>query len=150
MYTKQEASLIKKKFWTSFGRYLQPVPNAEGENINWLNYKTGIRDIFFRMDVDAASAQIAIEIKHTVNSLDNRYYEQLLAMRTMLENTLGETWQWQPEVQDEFGAVLSRVYTTKPGVNIFKESDWPAIITFLKPRIIALDEFWLQVKDVFS
>ena len=61
MYTKQEASLIKKKFWTSFGRYLQPVPNAEGETINWINYKTGIRDIFFRMDVDTRSAQIAIE-----------------------------------------------------------------------------------------
>lgn len=150
MYTKQEASLIKKKFWTSFGRYLQPVPNAEGESINWLNYKTGIRDIFFRMDVDTESAQIAIEIKHTANSLDNGYYEQFLAMRTMLENTLGETWQWQPEIQDEFGVVLSRIYTTKPGVNIFKESDWPAIITFLKPKIIALDEFWLQVKDVFS
>ncbi len=150
MYTKQEASLIKKKFWTSFGRYLQPVPNAEGETINWINYKTGIRDIFFRMDVDTRSAQIAIEIRHTVNSLDNGYYQQFLAMRTMLENTLGETWQWQPEVQDESGAVLSRIYTTQPGVNIFKEPDWPAIITFLKPRIIALDEFWLQVKDVFS
>lgn len=150
MYTKQEASLIKKKFWTSFGRYLQPVPNAEGESINWLNYKTGVRDIFFRMDVDARLAQIAIEIKHTANSLDNGYYEQFQAMRTMLESTLGETWQWQPEMEDESGAVLSRIYTTMPGVNIFKESDWPAIITFLKPRIIALDEFWLQVKDVFS
>lgn len=150
MYTKQEASLIKKKFWTSFGRYLQPVPNAEGETINWINYKTGIRDIFFRMDVDTRSAQIAIEIRHTANSLDNGYYQQFLAMRTMLENTLGETWQWQPEIQDESGTVLSRIYTTKPGVNIFKEPDWPAIITFLKPRIIALDEFWLQVKDVFS
>lgn len=149
MYTKQEASLIRKKFWTTLGRYLQPVPNAEGENINWINYKTGVKDIYFRMDVDKDMAQIGIEIKHTANSIDNNFYEQLANMRSMLESSVGETWEWQPEAYDEFGAGLSRIYTEKTGVNIFKESDWPAIISFLKPRIIGLDNFWLQVKDVF-
>ncbi len=149
MYTRQEASLIRKKFWTTLGRYLQPVPNAEGEIINWINYKTGIRDIYFRMDVDKDTAQIGIEIKHTANSIDNNYYEKLTNMRSMLESSVGETWQWQSEVYDEFGAGYSRIYIEKTGVNIFKESDWPAIISFLKPRIVALDDFWLRVKDVF-
>lgn len=150
MYTKQEASLIKKKFWTTFGRYLQPVPNAEGEPINWLNYKTGVKDIFFRMDADASSAEIGIEIKHTPNSIAGAYYQTFTTMRSMLEETLGESWQWQEEAQDEFGVSYSRIYTGIRDVNIFRETDWPLIISFLKPRIIALDNFWLQVKDVFS
>jgi len=37
-----------------------------------------------------------------------------------------------------------------PAVNILKENDWPAIISFLKPRIIALDKFWILVKDSFD
>lgn len=150
MYSKQEASVIRKKFWTTLGRYLQPVPNAEGENINWLNYKTGVKDIFFRMDVDGSTAQIAIEIKHIPNSAANEYYATFINMRSVLEDTLGETWEWQADAQDEFGAGFSRIYTTISGVNIFKEADWPVIISFLKPRMIALDAFWLQVKDVFS
>jgi hypothetical protein len=150
MYSKQEASVIRKKFWTTLGRYLQPVPNGEGENINWLNYKTGVKDIFFRMDVDASTAQIAIEIKHTPNSAANEYYATFINMRAVLEDALGETWQWQADAQDEFGAGFSRIYTTIAGVNIFKEADWPVIISFLKPRMIALDVFWVQVKDVFS
>jgi hypothetical protein len=31
-----------------------------------------------------------------------------------------------------------------------EEGDWPAIISFLKPRIIALDEFWENVKPGFE
>jgi len=34
-------------------------------------------------------------------------------------------------------------------VNIFDTNAWPAIISFLKPRIIALDKFWSLVKDGF-
>jgi hypothetical protein len=35
-------------------------------------------------------------------------------------------------------------------VNIFHEADWPAIISFLKPRIMALDEFWEIAKNVIE
>lgn len=150
MYTKQEASFIRKKFWTSFGRYLQPIPNAEGEPVNWLNYKTGVKDIFFRMDVDNTTAQVAIEIKHTANSRENDFFNRLLSMRNMLEQAVGEGWHWESEAQDEFGVTFSRIGTRMSGVNIFRESDWPAIISFLKPRIVALDHFWLQVKDMFG
>jgi hypothetical protein len=31
-----------------------------------------------------------------------------------------------------------------------KRDDWPAIISFLKPRIIALDAFWSQAKYGFE
>ena len=33
MYSRQEASILRKKFWTSFGQYLRPLPNADGEMI---------------------------------------------------------------------------------------------------------------------
>ena len=34
MYSKQEASFLNQKFWTSLGQYLAPIPSAEGEKIN--------------------------------------------------------------------------------------------------------------------
>ena len=50
MFSRQEASQLRKEFWTAFGTYMKPVPSAEGEKVNWLNYKTGEKDVFFKMD----------------------------------------------------------------------------------------------------
>lgn len=149
MYTRQEASLIRQKFWTSFGQYMRPVKGAEGEAVNWLNYKTGVKNFFIKMDADTSVARIAIELRHPDGALQQQYFEQLQHWRTLLEQISGGTWHWQLLVPDEHGQLVSRIERTLDGVNIFSENDWPAIISFLKPAIISLDEFWTGVKDSF-
>lgn len=149
MYTRQEASAIRKKFWTSFGQYLRPIKGASGDSINWLNYKTGIRHLYFRMDADTRSAAIAIELRQPDETLRHQYYQQLLGFRSLLEELTGEEWLWQMDTTDEDGAILNRIGTVLDNVNVMSESDWPAIIAFLKPRMIALDEFWETIKDTF-
>jgi hypothetical protein len=64
MYTKEQASQLKQAFWTAFGQYMGPVLSAEGLRTNWINYKTGVKHIFFRMQADNKMASIAIEIAH--------------------------------------------------------------------------------------
>jgi hypothetical protein len=150
MYTRQEASLIRKKFWTSFGQYMRPLPGAGGEPINWLNYKTGIRHLYFRMDADNTKAAVAIELKHPDPIIQQQYFEQLQQVRSILEATTNERWSWKANQTDEDGNVVSRISIDLPGVNIFNENDWPAIISFLKPRMLALDQFWEQVKNMFE
>ena len=147
MYTRQETSLIRKKFWASFGQYMRPVYGAGGDAINWLNYKTGIRYIYFRMDADTNIAAVAIELRHPDTAMQQHYFEQLKQLKIMLEQTTGEEWNWQLHWQDEDGSIVTRISKSLNGVNIFTEADWPAIISFLKPRIIALDKFWMMVKD---
>jgi len=53
-------------------------------------------------------------------------------------------------VVDEDAKLVSRIGTTLRGVNIFDTADWPAIISFLKPRMQALDNFWSLVKETFE
>lgn len=150
MYSRQEASQIRQTFWTRFGQYMRPLPGASGEPVNWLNYKTGIRHLYFRMDVSNTNAAIAIELKHPDPAEQDFYFGKLEQVRNLLEETVGEKWQWLPHQTDDDGAVVSRIMTTLPGVNIFNEADWPAIISFLKPRIVALDAFWEMAKDVVA
>jgi hypothetical protein len=52
--------------------------------------------------------------------------------------------------ENEYGIVTSRAGTSIQQVNIFNRADWPAIISFLKPRMIALDAFWIMAKDSFT
>jgi hypothetical protein len=147
MYSKQESSLIKKNFWTSFGQYMRPLPDANGEPVNWLNYKTGIRHIYFRMDATRQQASIGIEIRHPDIEQQQYYFQKLQQLKSMLEQETGETWKWELHTKDEDGSMVSRIGTHLPEVNVFNKEDWPAIISFLKPRIVALDAFWKMVKD---
>src|SRR5882724_8418668 len=50
MYTKQEASRLRQEFWTAFGQYMALSPSTGGEKANWLNYKTGVRYLNFKME----------------------------------------------------------------------------------------------------
>ena len=76
MFTKQEMSNTRQKFWTSLGQYLAPIPGAGGEKINWINYKTGIRNISFKMDVTNDHAYIAIEISHKDPEIQQLYFDK--------------------------------------------------------------------------
>jgi Domain of unknown function (DUF4268) len=151
MYTKQETSKQKQAFWTAFGRYMKPVLSADGEEISWLNYKTGNKYVYFKMDADSRQAQIAIILQHPEQEQQRAHFARLLQLKDIFEETVGEQdWTWEPHGTDEQGRALSLVQKQLPGVNFFKTEDWPAIISFLKPRIIALDTFWSIVRYQFS
>lgn len=150
MYTREQASQVKQAFWTRFGKYMSPVLSAEGEKINWINYKTGIRNLYFRMNATKDTAGIAIEIMHRDADVAGKIYQQFLLLQPMLEEHTGEKWEWQALCENEHGQALSRIGTEQTGVNIFKETDWPAIISFLKPRMMALDAFWSEYRMVFE
>lgn len=150
MYSKEQASQIRQSFWTAFGQYLAPQPSADGLKINWINYKTGIKYISFKMQTDNRSASIAIEISHPDAGIQELFFEQFKELKAVLHNTLQEEWEWALHTTDEYGKVVSRIYKDLPQASIFNRDDWPKLISFFKPRIIALDEFWSTAKYSFD
>ncbi|GAA4747496.1 DUF4268 domain-containing protein [Flavisolibacter ginsenosidimutans] len=150
MYSKQEAAQLKKEFWTIFGQYMTPVLSAEGERLSWVNYKTGEKNIFFRLHADNKKAVIAIELTHNGAGIQQLYFEQFLQLKKLLEDAVGEEWIWQLHTMDDCGKTISRIYTELQSVSIFTREDWPKLISFFKPRIVALDEFWSNVKYAFE
>lgn len=150
MYSKTEASNIKKQFWTAFGLYMKPVLNAAGESVNWLNYKTGIRLIYFRMDVDHKRASVSIEIKQSSTEERLLVFKKFGNIKNLFFEQVDNNWIWQDAFYDEDGKCISKIATEKNGVNIFNKEDWPAIISFLKERIVKLDAFWHLVKFQFE
>lgn len=150
MYTKVEASLLRQAFWTTFGQYMQPVPSAEGGPVNWVNYKTGIKNLYFRMQADSRQASIGIELTMPDAGIRELFFEQFRELRTLLHETLGEEWTWELEAADANGLPLTRIYRELRPANIFDRESWPALISFFKPRIMALDAFWTDAQYTFE
>jgi hypothetical protein len=149
MFSRKEASQIKHEFWTAFGRYMSPIPSAEGIKINWINYHTTIKDIFFRMDAGQKSATISISLEHNNTELRHLYFDQLLQLKILLHTTLEEEWVWKRDVVID-NRPVSRIEKTLPDVSVLNKDHWPDLISFFKPRMIALDNFWQDAKWGFE
>ncbi|WP_205500826.1 DUF4268 domain-containing protein [Rufibacter psychrotolerans] len=150
MYTREQASQLRQAFWTTFGQYIAPHPSAEGTKINWSNYKTGLKHVYFRMRAEKKVASIGIEMTHPDPEIQELFFAQFQELKTYLHETLGEEWEWDLHTTNEYGETISRIYKELSPVNIFNREDWPALISFFKPRIIALDEFWSDAKYSFD
>ncbi len=150
MYTRQEAQKQRQLFWTTFGQYMQPILSADGEKINWVNYKTGISGIHFKMDADTERASIAIVFTRNDRDARRAYYDQLVRLKAVLQEATGEQWEWCPDAQDEYGKHISKVGIDLNNINILRKDDWPQIISFFKKRIVALDAFWNMAKYGFE
>ena len=150
MYSKQEASQLRQEFWTAFGKYMSPVLSAEGEKMNWLNYKTGEKNIYFRMNADNKKASIGIELTHKDEDIQVLFFVQFQTLKALLRLSLKEEWIWKLHTKDELGKTMSFIYTEIENVSIFKREDWSQLISFFKPRIIVLDQFWSTAKYSFE
>lgn len=149
MFTKEEASRIRHDFWTTFGKYMSPVPSAEGLKINWVNYHTRIKEIYFRMSAGRHSASICISLEQRDAVMRHLYFGQFQQFRSLLHSQLEEEWKWEEDVEVD-GKIVSRICKELPGHSVMNKEHWPELITFFKPRIIALDAFWADAKYSFE
>lgn len=104
----------------------------------------------FRMRADKNSASIAIELTHPDIELQELFFEQFQELKNVLHSCLGEEWEWLLHATDDEGRTISKIYKEIASVNIFNRDDWPTLISFFKPRIISLDEFWSDARYTFE
>jgi hypothetical protein len=150
LYSKEQSSTIRQAFWTAFGQFMALQPTADGGKVNWINYKTGIKYLHFRMQADQRQGRIAIEITHPDLGIQELMFEQFSSYQKIIAGYLQEEWKWTLHDQDEYGKTISSISTSITNVNIFRQEDWPALISFFKSRIMALDEFWSDTKHGFD
>lgn len=149
MYSREEVRQLREEFWTAFGQYMRAVPSADGDRVSWLNYKTGIKHLYFRMDADKTSARISIDMVDPDDGIRSLMYAQFVELKNIFYDSVGENWAWEEQTYRD-DRTMATISAELPNVSVFRKADWPALISFFKPRIIALDEFWSLAKDHFE
>ncbi len=102
------------------------------------------------MQSEGRTATIGIELTHPDIGIQELFFEQFLEFKNILHNYVDEEWTWELHHRNEEGKIISRIYTELKGFTLFNKNHWPDLISFFKPRIIALDEFWNDIKDAFE
>ena len=150
MYGKEEAYELRKLFWTSFGKFMKRHKSADFSKVNWVNYKTGSKDLYFRLKADKRSAEICIDLQMEDSGVREIYYAQFIEVKRVFHDLTGIEWNWIENFTNEYNVSLSRLSISIDGVNIYNKDNWQTIFEFYEKYLIGLDEFWVEFKDLFK
>ena len=84
MFSKEESAVIRKEFWTSFGK---SFPRR------WLLYNTKIKGVSFKFVANRKNAMICLDIVHSDEIANEILYDQILSLKTILIEEL-KTFKW--------------------------------------------------------
>jgi hypothetical protein len=149
MFKKEELKHIRTEFWESFRKRMEKARSASGRRKNWVNYKSNIRDIYFRMDVTGQEAYFAIDIQFQDEGIREIVWEQFMEAAALMRGLIGEEMECLPDTVLNPGLTVHRLKWTKHNVSLFESSDHEKIQTFLEQKIRGLDEFWTDFFELF-
>ena len=76
MFSKEQSTLLRKEFWTSFGK---SFPRK------WILYNTKIKGLSFKFVADRKKAMVVLDLEHPDKIANELLFEQLLSLKNILE-----------------------------------------------------------------
>ncbi|MGB0868953.1 MAG: DUF4268 domain-containing protein [Flavobacteriales bacterium] len=150
MYSKEEHRQINIDFYTQLGELMKEDIPVSGDKVKWTNFRTGIKGLYFKLDADKRTCRLIIEIKNDDDSIRHLFYDQFEEFKVVLEETIQEEGIWFRDYYNDYGEVSSKIeWVIDEKVSKLKRETWGTMHNYLRDRLIGLDEFWGDVKDVF-
>jgi hypothetical protein len=118
--------------------------------LNWVNYQTGVKDIYFRLYAEQKYVSVAIELHHKDAGIRALYFEQFEEFKQLTKSTFSDHWDWASSTQNLQGKEIAAIYCRKEKLSVFNQNQWPEMIAFLKRNMIALDSLWQDIRLVFE
>ena len=119
-----------------------------GEKIRWVNYRTGLNSVRFKIEANKKSSSICIDIISSDEGVREVFFEQFEEFKILLSKKM-DTLNWEKKYRIDSGVYISRIYTELIGPSINKESEWGDIYRFFEKNLIALHDFWEISHEIF-
>ena len=138
MFSKAEAQIIKKEFWTAF---------AEAYPRKWLLYDTKIKDVSFKFYVDNKKAQVMLDIEPKEEDKRRIYFEKIESLKNILIDEFLPDAVFEKNYHLETGKVIGRVWVEKTGISLYNKASWAAIFRFFFLHMDAFERFFYEYED---
>jgi hypothetical protein len=147
MLSKLEKNKLNSSFWNSFGDYMSKTRSSVGYRINWLNYPSGVKSIFIRLEVNSKGASLCFDIQSKDAGIRAILWEQMTELKAVMEDQTGEA-EWLETFYLTGGQEISRIRWQHLSLNLYKTEDHTAIFDYLKDRLIRFDNFYQEYKEI--
>lgn len=138
MFSKAEAQIIKKEFWTAF---------ADAYPRKWLLYDTKIKDVTFKFYVDNKKAQVLLDIEPKENEKRKIYFEKIVSLKDILLDEFLPDAVIEKEFHLETGKAISRVWVEQTGISLYNKATWNKIFDFFYEKMDAFERFFYEYED---
>ena len=149
MYTREEKKNNTAQFWNSFGLYMKKYNQRYGR-VRWVNYRSNVKDIYFRLSITDKGAKFAIELQHKDDGIRELFYEQFKALKTVLHQAVGDDLEWKERLFNQHEQAISSIYLELKDVSIYNRDDWQKIFQFFEKKMTGLHDFWEEFGEVFK
>lgn len=147
MFTKEELKAINTKYWTAFGNLMKPHKSAQGSKVNWSNYNTKVKGLYFRLLADKKSASVCFDFENKDADIKELQLAQFEELKTVFNNIMPCSYSFEQVIIDD--RFIDRFSVTINNCSLYNESSWPDMFAFYKTHVIAFDEFWTNFKELF-
>lgn len=138
MFSKAEAQIIKKEFWTAF---------AEAYPRKWLLYNTKIKDVSFKFYVDNKKAQVMLDIEPKEDEKRKIYFEKIESLKDILHGEFLSDAMLDNNYYLETGKAISRVWVEKTGISLYNKATWNDIFDFFNEKMDLFERFFYEYED---
>ncbi|MGJ8759363.1 MULTISPECIES: DUF4268 domain-containing protein [unclassified Polaribacter] len=141
MFSKEESALLRKDFWTSFGK---SFPRK------WLLYNTKIKGFSFKFVAERKQAMVCLDIEHPDELVNLLYYDQMLSLKTLLETELPEVI-FNDEFELESGKIIHRIYVPFEGkFSVYNKNSWRDCFEFYMETMPKFELFFYEYEDIIK
>jgi hypothetical protein len=148
MISKEEKKERNTSFWTSFQKEMRNVKSSNGRGINWINYPTGVKDIYIRMETTGKNTLFCIEIQPKDEGVRSILWEQMTELRKVMRDQMGEATGWNEFDHIFAERTVSRIYWEDISLNFYLDEDLMKIKSFLREKLVAFDIFYQEYKEI--
>jgi hypothetical protein len=143
MYKKEEYKAFKLEFWQAFDRYTKFFSRKVGGPVEWMLYKTGIKDLELKFNVQPKYVSVLLEAgaRNFDRRLDN--------YKAVLLEGLGAGWVWDDSFKLESGKLVCRIYKDFD-LSFHDRDKWPAIFEFMAHNMFGLQENFKEILPIFK
>jgi Domain of unknown function (DUF4268) len=147
MYTKEELKALKIQFWEEFKVFMSKHKSVSGKRINWLNYKTKIDSIYFRLETDKNTVRVCFDIQHKDSEIRAIIWEQMVELKKVLTDEMG-IGKWNNQAFNSTIPEFCRISWELENVRYLNSSDKEKIFLFFEDKLISFDRFYDTYQDI--
>jgi hypothetical protein len=141
MFSKEEATVLRKEFWISFGK---SFPRK------WLLYNTEIKGVSFKFIADRKNAAVCLDIENPDELVNLLYYDQLLSLQMLIASDIPEII-FNDAYELDTGKIIHRIYVPfEKKFSIHNKNTWSDCFQFFLETMPKFEDFFYEYEDIIK